>query len=342
MVRSSARRNAFTLIELLVVIAIIAVLIALLVPAVQKVREASARTQCQNNMKQIGLALHNYHDVYKKFPAGQSQKNGIGTAANWRVKIFPYLEMNTVYTAVNQDNVRDAASTLILAQKTFSVWRCPSSSVPAFYTSASGGDDQSNFGAWSHQIADYAGIMGSYPDPAGRDASRSYVTGYGHAFSDTGMLITNSFTTMMHCTDGTSNTILVAEQSGFVGTGAATASTDKRTHYYSAWGGATTVAGPGTVAFLAADRAAATPTTSHPVDWYGNGTVAVRYAINSTSAGTGASYSYMSNTILNSYHTGGINVVLSDGSVRFVSNDITVLNLQKLCSRDDGLIIDNY
>src|SRR5690606_5643888 len=93
----SRRRQAqgFTLIELLVVIAIIAVLIALLLPAVQQAREAARRTQCKNNLKQLGLALHNYHDVYNSFPMGtQTPLTG---ASSWRFALLPYLDQAVVY-----------------------------------------------------------------------------------------------------------------------------------------------------------------------------------------------------------------------------------------------------
>src|SRR5437870_1097367 len=122
------RRRAFTLIELLVVIAIIAILIGLLVPAVQKVREASARVKCFNNLKQIGLALHNYHNVAGSFPSAHVEVQINGTYVYltcWSIDILPYLEQDTLYLRYNLNLDNDNAAQLPVEQTPLAVHNCP-------------------------------------------------------------------------------------------------------------------------------------------------------------------------------------------------------------------------
>src|SRR5947207_281778 len=129
----SLRRLGFTLIELLVVIAIIAVLVALLLPAVQQAREAARRSQCKNNLKQIGLALHNYLDAYTKFPIGSANTQPGGWGSPLWVAILPYIDeaprynkwdFNTAQTGWIDGNANNGA---LVNGKKMGKWFCPSS-----------------------------------------------------------------------------------------------------------------------------------------------------------------------------------------------------------------------
>jgi len=123
------KRRAFTLIELLVVIAIIAILIALLLPAVQQAREAARRTQCKNNMKQIGLALHNYESTSTCFPLGSNAS--WDRIPNWRLQIFPYLEQANLYSRMDFNlsfsGLVTNANTTALSNNKIATYICPSS-----------------------------------------------------------------------------------------------------------------------------------------------------------------------------------------------------------------------
>jgi prepilin-type N-terminal cleavage/methylation domain-containing protein len=194
--RSLPPRVAFTLIELLVVIAIIAILIALLVPAVQKVRESAARTQCQNNGKQIGLALHNYHSTYKKFPAAWSGPPNYDASWAWSARILPFIDQATVYNGGRMDTVLMApagqfgtTTTAPIGATILRVYRCPSDTGPDL-----------NPVRGMFATSNYRAIGGSN-GPAAAIID----------FDMGGVMYQNSKIRIEQITDGSSNTISVGE-----------------------------------------------------------------------------------------------------------------------------------
>ncbi len=306
-------RKGFTLIELLVVIAIIAVLIALLLPAVQQAREAARRSQCKNNMKQLGLAIHNYHETLNTLPLATA---GSVSKPNWRVFLLPYIDQAPLYNKLDMTSGDFSGLTganAVLCGVTVQLFTCPSTPLPTNNTAI-----PNNPATKNSQTHRYIGISGAYPDPAGRNTTECNTAGsYGSTYCKNGLVVPYLITRLRDCTDGTSNTMIVAEQSGSVN------NTDLSNNYYSGWSGSGGTAPPG---------------DTH----WGAGNTAVRYPINQKTSAAGADQTYTGNTILNSYHVGGIHVLMTDGAVRFVSDNINFTTLTQIACKDDGMVVGEF
>src|SRR5262245_18726709 len=203
-------RSAFTLIELLVVIAIVAILMGLLLPAVQKVREAAARMSCQNNLKQIGLAVHNYHDVNSSFPPASLGGDG---EVSWAVVILPYLEQDNLFRQWNLNlrytYYRHPASTVGAQVRTY---YCPSRRAMPQYSLS--GHTRAPWGGSPGALGDYAGNGGNTTLGWNDPRSGPGVLLYADVTFGPNDTIANwrSLSRFADVTDGLSNTLLIGEK----------------------------------------------------------------------------------------------------------------------------------
>jgi type II secretory pathway pseudopilin PulG len=321
------------------VIAIIAVLIALLLPAVQQAREAARRTQCRNNLKQLGLALHNYHDNTNCFPPGNvvAETGTTLRGASWLTRILPMIDQDPAYnqmvfagtdwTMQNSNPNRNWAVTNSLRVPGLN---CPSSNLPATrtQTSSSGTTALGAPASLTYQVANYVGIAGSYDNAATGVCCPTPSTWTGYYRSNyNGMIVSSNPTygdarpvKIGDAIDGTSNTIIVAEQGGPDAT-CSRADKDCRAgnHDGGAWSGG---AGGDT-------------------DWWLNMTV-VRSPVNSTQGANGNEQPYYRHTRITSQHVGGAHALFSDGAVRYLSNNMDYLTLERIASRNDNAVVGEF
>jgi len=324
------RLRAFTLVELLVVIAIIGILIALLLPAVQAAREAARRMSCTNNLKQLGLAFHTYHDACQGFPA---QRCGPSDEVSWGmhgffIAILPYIEQTALYSTITSisppasynGTCGDAAQTWPSCLGAPAVYQTP---IPAFICPSDGtGNSRTPRGGAG---ANYMGSVGDTPWIHGESATnpRGFFGG-GCGYVSTGPNAV--FRTMGSLADGTSNTIMLSESV------MATGSSSK-----SLKGGIAVVLGntPGDCATI--PRAAGSSSSfsgdawaaaTRGAAWYDGRNFSTGFSTvlppNSPSCNdgnlhSGWEFSYYSAT---SHHTGGVNGAMGDGSVQFISSTI--------------------
>jgi prepilin-type N-terminal cleavage/methylation domain-containing protein/prepilin-type processing-associated H-X9-DG protein len=338
-------RTAFTLIELLVVIAIIGVLIGLLLPAVQKTREAANGVKCRNNLKQIGLAMHGFHTMAGHFPPG----NQIFWGGGWSAFILPYLEQDVLYGRLDLNQPVGSsgpweamANWRVLVSQQVSTYICPSSTLPVLAQTDPGDNGPGNW----QQVGNYVAIMGASTsglvaaDPTGMgrvsDCSNSspVYCNFGGFVASNGVIYPGSKVRISDISDGVTHTLLVGEQSDWGSDPGVSASCGVRPRYdlrapvsYGIWVGAEQSNPPNETNVGCGDSSGSM--------------VTLRWSIGMKERqnyNDGMAYWGGWNKPIQSAHPGGANVLLCDGSSRFLSNITTWDVVKWMAIRDDGQV----
>jgi len=345
------RRSGFTLIELLVVIAIIAILIGLLLPAVQKVREAASRMKCQNNLKQMGIAMHAYHDGKGYLPpGGANDAPPFGTVAggwgsSWMVYLLPYIEQGNFFQnwqLANSSGWGNGVDGALLNAVVISMYRCPSTTLPITQngltnpTTNPGGNGTAMVPTYAAIAGAVNGLIPNFSDSRTNAGGGGAGCCTGGIIAGNGVLFPNSQITLVGIADGTSNTILVSEQADYL-----TTTSGQRVSWNAS--------GPHGWAIGAQNGV--------PPNYHGGGDAramqmtTIRYPINQKTGWTptpgncgsqGVCDNTGQNIPLNSTHTGGVNALFGDGSVRFIRDSLSIVTLAQLAVRDDGLPLGDF
>jgi prepilin-type N-terminal cleavage/methylation domain-containing protein/prepilin-type processing-associated H-X9-DG protein len=342
---SPSRRfsRGFTLIELLVVIAIIAILVGMLLPAVQKVRESASRAQCQNNLKQIGVACHAHLDAQGYFPPGGANDQppfGTGTpnsnnwGSSWMVYILPHMDNEVIFKGwqfQGNSGYANANNNAIANNVKFNSYFCPSSPLPYFKATNQGNANAS--------LANYVGISGAINGLIpGVTEDRINTLPCGGIISGGGVMIPNGMLTPAKITDGVTSTVMFSEHSNWIIDNTGVKRDWRATQ---PWGWYLGVKSPGVPPNFdnngGDNRQPGMTTIRYPI----NHTVAGGFPNDVTNTGIGIG-GYTANCTganipLNSTHQTGVNALFCDGSVRFLSNSTTLALLAQMATRDDGV-----